>query len=87
LHSVSFFCDAPDARSVAVVGDFNQWDPGANPMTRMPDGQWVARLELRHGHYRYLFLVDGQARLDPRAHGTVRDANEWLDAASLLEVS
>jgi 1,4-alpha-glucan branching enzyme len=87
LHSVSLYCDAPQAKSVSMIGDFNQWNPGAHQMTRMPDGQWVIRLDLRHGHYRYLFLVDGQARLDPRAHGTVREANEWLNAASLLEVS
>ena len=87
LHSVTFFCDAPSARSVAVIGNFNQWNSNAHPMTRMLDGQWVIRLDLPHGHYRYLFLVDGQPRLDPRAHGTVREANEWLDAASLLEVS
>lgn len=87
LHSVTFYCDAPQARAVSVIGDFNQWNPGAHPMKRMPDGRWVLRLDLPHGHYRYLFLVDGQPRLDPRAHGTVREPNEWLDAASLLEVS
>jgi hypothetical protein len=31
--------------------------------------------------------VDGKARLDPRAQGTVHEANEWLDAASLIAVS
>lgn len=87
MHSVSLYCDAPQARSVSLIGDFHQWNSSEHRMTRMPDGQWVIRLDLRHGHYRYLFLVDGQARLDPRAHGTVREANEWMDAASLLEVS
>jgi hypothetical protein len=53
----------------------------------MPDGRWVIRLDLPHGHYRYLFLVDGKPRLDPRAHGTVRESNEWHDALSLIEVS
>jgi hypothetical protein len=56
-------------------------------MERMPDGQWMLRVELRHGYHRYLFLVDGKARLDPRAQGTVPEANEWLDAASLIAVS
>ncbi len=87
LHSVTFYCDATGARAVSVVGDFNQWNPHAHPMSRMPDGRWVLRVDLPHGHYRYLFLVDGRPQLDPRAHGTVRDSNEWLDAASLLEVS
>jgi 1,4-alpha-glucan branching enzyme len=87
LPSVTFYCDAPSARRVAVIGDFSQWSPNAHPMTRMPDGQWMIRVDLPHGRYRYLFVVDGQPRLDRRAHGTVREANAWLDAASLLDVS
>jgi 1,4-alpha-glucan branching enzyme len=87
LHSVTFYCDAPQARHVALIGDFNQWNPTAHPMTRTPDGRWVIRLDLPHGHYRYLFLVDGKPQLDPRAHGTVRESNEWHDALSLIEVS
>lgn len=87
LHSVTSYCDAPNARRVALIGDFNDWNPNAHPMQRTPDGRWTIRLDLRHGHYRYLFLVDGQPRLDPRAHGVVREPNEWHDTLSLLEVS
>ena len=85
LHHVSFFCDAPDAQHVALVGDFNEWDPGATPMRRMPDGKWMASLELKHGHHRYLFLVDGQPTLDPRALGKTR--NEKGEPVSLIAVS
>lgn len=56
-------------------------------MQRMPDGCWTARLELRHGSYRYLFLVDGKPALDPRAQGIVREPNAWYEAASLIAVS
>ncbi len=87
LHSVVFFCDAPEVKTVSIFGDFNRWEPSAHRMERVPDGQWMIRVDLRHGYHRYLFLVDGKARLDPRAHGTVREVNEWLDAASLIAVS
>jgi 1,4-alpha-glucan branching enzyme len=87
LHSVVFFCDAPQARNVSLIGDFNQWEPTAHPMVRQPDGQWTIRLDLQHGHYPYLFLVDGKPMLDPRAHGTVHEPNEWSDVASLISVS
>jgi len=50
-HHVDFFCDAPEAKSVQLVGDFNGWDPAATPMRRMPDGRWMASLELHHGHH------------------------------------
>jgi hypothetical protein len=28
---------------------------------------------LHHGHHQYVFIVDGQPILDPRAHGVARD--------------
>ncbi len=87
-HSVAFFlCSAPQAKSVSLIGDFNDWQPAARPRQRMPDGCWTTRLELRHGSHRYLFLVDGQPVLDPRAHGLVREPNPWHEAASLSAVS
>jgi len=85
LHLVDFFCRAPQAQSVSLVGDFNQWDPQAHPMTRMPDGGWVIRLELPHGHHQYLFLVDGTPTLDPNAMGRVH--NERNETVSLIAIS
>src|SRR5262249_25318867 len=35
---------APDAASVAVVGDFNGWDPRAHPMQGSDAGIWAARV-------------------------------------------
>ncbi len=31
---------APAAKGVSVVGDFNQWDPHANPLTKSLEGIW-----------------------------------------------
>jgi len=62
-HHVSFFCDAPGAKTVTLTGDFNGWNPAATRMHRTPDGRWMVSLELHHGHHRYLFLVDGNPRL------------------------
>jgi len=67
-----FFCDAPQAEKVLLVGDFNDWNPRATPMARQPDGRWMASLELTHGYHEYLFLVDGKPMLDPNA--TVRQS-------------
>lgn len=84
-HRVNFFCDAPQAESVRIVGDFNGWDLAANPMHRTPDGRWMASLELHHGHHRYWFVVDGIPALDPRAAGVAR--LEGGKPASLVAVS
>jgi len=85
LHLVDFFCRAPQAKSVSLIGDFNGWQPGAHPMTRMPDGGWVIRMELPHGHHQYLFLVDGVPILAPNAMGKVH--NERNETVSLIAIS
>jgi len=85
LHLVDFICHAPQARSVFLIGDFNGWNPAAHPMKRMPDGGWVLRLELPHGHHQYLFLVDGKPTLDPNAMGKVR--NDRDEPVSLIAIS
>ncbi len=85
LRGVNFICVAPQARSVSLVGDFNKWNPAANPMKRMPDGAWLLMVELAHGHHRYAFLVDGNLTLDPRAQGVTR--NDEGERVSLLPVS
>ncbi len=85
LHHVVFRCDAPQAKEVRVVGDFNDWNPSATPMGQQPDGQWMVRLELTHGFHEYLFLVDGNPVLDPHANGKTRNA--LYERVSLLAVS
>jgi 1,4-alpha-glucan branching enzyme len=83
LHHVYFFCAAPEAREVLLAGDFNRGDP--TPMRRMPDGRWMASLELPHGHHQYVFLVDGKHALDPNASGKTR--NKRNEPVSLISVS
>jgi 1,4-alpha-glucan branching enzyme len=83
LKPINFFCDAPEAKSVQLVGDFNQWRPVA--MQRRPDGWWSLQVELSHGHHLYRFLVDGKSTLDPRSTGASR--NEAQEAVSIVAVS
>jgi 1,4-alpha-glucan branching enzyme len=85
LRAVRFICTAPQAQTVSVVGDFNQWNPKANLLNKMPDGAWHLQMELRHGHHRYAFLVDGTLTLDPRAQGVTRD--DQGQRVSLMAVS
>jgi 1,4-alpha-glucan branching enzyme len=84
-HHFDFFCHAPNAAQVCLVGDFNDWQPTANPMRQMPDGNWMVSLELSHGYHQYLFLVDGMPKLDPDASGKAR--NERNEPVSLIAVS
>lgn len=85
IKPINFFCSAPAATTVSLVGDFNDWDPAAQPMRQQPDGTWFAQVPLSHGHHHYCFIVDGKPTLDPRAQGTAR--NEMNEKVSLIAVS
>jgi 1,4-alpha-glucan branching enzyme len=80
---VNFYCAAPRAKSVELVGDFNRWHPF--PMTRSVDGWWLVQVHLAHGHHQYRFLVDGLPMLDPHATGIVPDGHGGR--VSLIAVS
>ena len=67
--------DASQVESIAVVGDFNDWDPDRNPLLdENGDGLWTATLSLEPGRYEYMFILDGQKWVpDPEAYRYVRD--------------
>jgi hypothetical protein len=67
LNAFQFVLVAPQASSVALVGDFNDWDPARSPM-RTAQGVWATTVPLAPGRYRYAFLVNGvEWRADPGA--------------------
>jgi len=69
---VNFYYSSPEAKSVSLVGDFNDWNPNSLPMQRRVDGWWSIQVSPTHGHHHYLFFVDGTPALDPNATGTVQ---------------
>jgi hypothetical protein len=66
---IHFALVAPRASQVAVVGDFNGWDPRATPMRKLPSGAtWTAAISVPEGHYTYAFVIDGRIWMsDPTA--------------------
>lgn len=67
IQSRQFIIIAPEASSVYLVGDFNDWDTGATKMERVSaDGAWSVTLPLTPGRYEYQFELDGALRItDP----------------------
>ncbi len=63
--TVSFQWMSTEANTVAVVGDFNNWDVQAHPLKKGKDGVWKVTLRLRPGTYEYLFVVNSEWREDP----------------------
>ena len=67
---VQFALDAPDAISVIIAGDFNDWQTSRH-LKRNPQGRWATRISLAPGRYQYRFLVDGVWCDDPRCSDRV----------------
>ena len=63
--SVSFRWTVLDANTVAIAGDFNNWDAQVHPLKKGKDGTWNVTLRLKPGSYEYRFIVDGEWREDP----------------------
>jgi len=71
---VAFTLVAPRASSVAIVGDFNDWNPRATPLVRTGGGAWETRVRLAPGQYNYAFVVDGSTWVpDPAAPRNAAD--------------
>lgn len=72
--TIRFALVAPSAVHVSIVGDFNQWNPAALPLRRLPDGRtWEVQVPLPPGRYTYAFVVDGQISRDPVAPEAAND--------------
>ena len=56
----TFSFSAPTARSVFIVGDFNNWSMNNDSMLEKRDGVWEKKIPLNRGIYQYKFVVDGE---------------------------
>ena len=72
---VHFAILAPNAETVALVGDFNGWDTGATPLqSSRSNGLWTVTLPLAGGTYQYAFVINGRTWVaDPAAAIQVKD--------------
>lgn len=91
---------APRAKSVSVIGDFNQWDRKCNPMKKISDTVWEAEIPRLKQFDSYKYSIeteDGRIldKADPyathyeRRPGTAsklfESSYEWQDQAWMLE--
>lgn len=85
-RAVRFVLESPDARSVHLVGDFNDWSPAATPLAhRGADGRWSVVVLLPNGRYSYSFLVDG-ARWTPDPQAPPAPGDDFGRPSSLVYV-
>lgn len=59
----------PAAKSVALLGEFNNWDPATGiEMKKQKDGAYKAVVELETGkEFQFRYLVDGQTWVNGEA--------------------
>ena len=70
----TFSITAPEAMSVALVGDFTHWQKNPVPLKRAGGGVWTVSMKLPPGTHHYRFLVDGEWRDDPECKVQVPNA-------------
>lgn len=65
FQGVTFSFNAPTARSVFIVGDFNGWKLDDEFLLEKTDTAWIKKIDLPKGRHQYRFVVDGQWIEDP----------------------
>ncbi|MGL2965025.1 isoamylase early set domain-containing protein [Flavobacterium sp. XGLA_31] len=67
---VTFSIEAKEATAVAVVGDFNNWNPAEGELSKLKNGTFKAVFDLPKDHsFEFKYLVDGSYVNDPEADG------------------
>ena len=82
---VQFVLVAPDAKSVSLVGDFNDWDAAATPLMSVSGNLWSVKVPLTPGRYNYIFMVDG-TKLVPDPTAPKAPANGFGQPSSVVTV-
>jgi serine protease AprX len=59
-QGITFILQAPGAKSVSLVADFNAWQPEAGTMWQTRPGVWQCIVLALPGEHTYKFLVDGE---------------------------
>jgi len=72
-NEVCFSLNAPEAKSVFLIGDFNFWNAEYDKMKKDDNGIWKKKLHLSPGRYEYKFIVDGNWITDPECNEIVED--------------
>ncbi len=83
---VTFSIEAKEAAQVAVVGDFNNWNPEEGALSKLKNGTFKGAFDLsKDAAYEFKYLVDGEYINESEA-----DSYKWNEFAgtenSVIEV-
>jgi 1,4-alpha-glucan branching enzyme len=78
ICKVTFTVPAENAESVAVLGDFNNWDPKANTLKKLKNGTFKGVFDIeKDSSYEFRYLIDNTYINDEQA-----DSYKWNDYAN-----
>jgi hypothetical protein len=81
IRAATFAIEAPSAKEIYLVGDFNHWRINdESRLARFDNGKWEKTVNLSPGRYRYKFVVDGEWILDSRNSKTEPNPFGTLDS-------
>lgn len=61
----TFTYQSNTAKTVTLVGSFNNWNPENLPMKRIDENRWVISITLPAGIYYYQFVINGKKWVVP----------------------
>ena len=74
---VTFTVPAEEAKKVAVVGSFNEWNEKATPLKKLKNGSFKGTVDLESGSsYEFKYIIDGNYVNEQEA-----DSFGWSDFA------
>lgn len=82
---VMFTAFYPQAQTVKIAGDFNNWQPENTPMKKYrKEGVWKAKIPLGQGTHRYRYVVDDRWQKDP--NNEAAEPNPYNELNSLVSL-
>lgn len=85
LKDKIFKLSAAEAKEVRIAGDFNSWSPDDSyKLMKRSGNTWEITLQLKPGHYRYKFIVDGLWYRDPE--NTQKEPDPYGSYDSFIDI-
>ncbi|MCZ2721297.1 isoamylase early set domain-containing protein [Marinomonas sp. 15G1-11] len=75
------------AKTVTVVGDFNNWDISATPLKKQKTGNFAATIDLDiHKEYQFRYVLDGKEWINDEEADRFVPANIGSEQNGLLSI-
>lgn len=82
--TIEFRIYIPSASYVALAGDFNNWDPEQDILSRGDDNVWRIKKHLPKGSFRYKYYIDGTWKVD--TYNPASASDETGEVCSLIKI-